>query len=355
MLTPRRGASSPAVVMGGSTGASSRNSKKSPASAMRTSSKVSVPVNAERVRTTMLNSAIRPLTRWEPSGNGITACCQSPRRGCSSEAAGTANAAVCPLESLHSTDTATFAAKRIHSEIIVCRATGIADRGVHCADTAPLQSEPELQGISYCNIAPRPLWPGPAVRVARAAEDSAPLTTRHSWKAVDCSKSAVNDFTAFSLAAVARRGPIIEVTTSTAAMLQRLCHFRSTPTEPPFLLLCNFTRLLLNADIESTVSFEFQAPRNPGFCPTEAQPGTCGTPFESSILRSGLRTGSEVVLAWMPTRHNRSSTGSIRGDYDSGSRQSHRGLLCHNVRPRKREHREGAARGSQRSSRLQAG
>src|SRR5262249_23603495 len=144
--------------------------------------------------------------------------------------------------------------------------------------------------------------------------------------------------------------PIIEVTTSTAATLQRLCHFRSTPTEPPFLLLCIFTRLLLNADIESTVSFEFQAPRNP----TEAQPGTCGTPFESSILPSGLRGGSEVVSAWMLTRRNGSSIGSIRGDYDSGSRQSHRGLLCHNVRPRKREHREGAARGSQRSPRLQA-
>src|SRR5215471_10031769 len=128
----------------------------------------------------MLNSAIRPLTRWEPSANGITACCQSPRRGCSSEAAGTANSAVCPLESLHSTDTATFAAKRIQSETVVCRATGIADRGVHCAATAPRQSEPELQGISYCNIAPRPLWPGPDERAA-AAEDSGPLTTRHSW------------------------------------------------------------------------------------------------------------------------------------------------------------------------------
>jgi hypothetical protein len=43
--------------------------------------------------------------------NGITACCQSPRCGCSSEAAGTANSAVCPLESLHSTDMATFVAK----------------------------------------------------------------------------------------------------------------------------------------------------------------------------------------------------------------------------------------------------
>src|SRR5215831_10894124 len=264
MLTPSRGASSPAVVMGGSTGASSCNSKKSPWSAMRTSSKTSAPVTAERVRTTMLNFAIRPFTRWGSSASGITACCQSPRRGCSSEAAGRANSAVCPLESSHSTDTATFTAKRIHSETVVCRATGIADRGVHCAATASRHSEPELQGISYCNIAPRPLWPGPAVRVARAAEDSAPLTTRHSWNAVDWSKSAVNDFTAFSRAAIARRGPIIAVTTSTAATLQRLCHFRSTPTEPPFLLLCNFTRLLLNADIESTVSFEFQAPRNPG-------------------------------------------------------------------------------------------
>src|SRR5215471_19985024 len=262
MLTPSRGVSSPAAVMGGSTGASSRNSKKSPASAMRMSSKLSAPVTAERVRTTMLNSAIRPLTRWGSSASGITACCQSARRGCSSEAAGTANSAVCPLESSHSTDTATFAAERIHSETVVCRATGIADRGVHCAATASRQSEPELQGISYCNIAPRPLWPGPGVRVARAAEDSAPLTTRHSWNAVDCSKSATNEFTVFSRAVIARRGPIIQVTTSTAATLQRLCHFRSTRTEPPFLLLCNFTRLLLHADIESTVSFEFQAPRN---------------------------------------------------------------------------------------------
>src|SRR5690348_9186113 len=59
----------------------------------------------------MLNSAIRPLRRWGPSANGITACCQSPRCGCSSEAAGTANSAVCSLESLHSTDTDTFVAK----------------------------------------------------------------------------------------------------------------------------------------------------------------------------------------------------------------------------------------------------
>src|SRR5215475_12200551 len=248
MLTPSRGASSPAAVMGGSTGASSRNSKKSPASAMCTSSRLSAPVTAERVRTTMFNSAIRPLTRWGPSASGITACCQSPRRGCSSEAEATANSAVCPLESLHSTDTATSAAKRIHSETVVCRATGIAARGVHCAATLPRQSEPELQGISYCNIAPRPLWPAPAVRVARAAEDSPPLTTRHSWNAVDCSKSAVNEFTAFSLAVavIARRGPIIEMTTSTAATLQHLCRIRTTPREPPFLLLCNFTRLLLN-------------------------------------------------------------------------------------------------------------
>src|SRR5262249_2635573 len=155
---------------------------------------------------------------------------------------------------------------------VVCRAIGIADRGVHCAATAPGQSEPELQGISYCNIAPRPLWPGPGVRVTCAAEDSAPLTTRHSWKAVDCSKSAVNDFTVFSRAVIARRGPIIQVATSPAATLQRLCHFRSTRTEPPFLLLCNFTRLLLHADIESTVSFEFQAPRNPGQTHTKTLP-----------------------------------------------------------------------------------
>ena len=28
--------------------------------------------------------------------------------------------------------------------------------------------------------------------------------------------------------------------------------------------------------------------------PAEPQPGTCGTPFESSILRSELRSGSEA-------------------------------------------------------------